>query len=623
MKKIILFSFILCYFIELNAQNDEIGSFPTSPRAEYAVDPSTNQKIKELFFVLQSDATKRHGKYQAFNSSDALVREGQYNKGTKHGLWKEYYFNPPNNLQCEGRYNGDVKSGKWTYYQDSKEKKLKEDVVFLEGGKKANLKRYHDNGVLAGAGDAEIRNGKFFENGSWTLYYRTGQKESEGSYIFVDGGGSSYKTGRWVTYWPNGNMKTDETFSGGRLEGKKTYFNENQDVEKYEYYSGGTLKSTENRFTFQKQKLDDAFIAAEKYKNSIPEIYNGDIQTLKKEYEVFINEKHDDANFQKGNDLIAKLTNINTIHDSLKLELENINKLKDKVTELYKTNYPEIFKAEVEPYFQQIAGYQKLGNIEQRLKGGQTLFAKLNDYIMKGEKIKSANETIKAKMPVVEQVLSPFTLIYSNEIAKFKATVDEYYKINNIDIKLAKADEIANQVNKYNENAETLKKIDTELITKSSIMIGYRDKFKAIFNNINPLLESGIEKYKSVNSIDEKIRQGESILRYIKRLEEDYLKLNEQTESIQAKNNEFNQVFKEDKDNRIVYSKGKIICDLYLDGIDKQAATNSRLNYGKYIISMLDKLIALAGKNNKELLDKLRDAEDAKQIRDAFGIQDN
>lgn len=603
----------------------EIGSYPTSPRAEYAIDPETNQKIKELYFVLKNDDTKQHGKYRAFNSENILIREGLYNKGQKYGIWKTYYTEPPNELRAEGRYTNNKKSGTWKYYYNTADKKLKEEVSYSENAQTITIKRFDASGLLTESGEAKNIRGKVCETGKWTYYYSGGQKKAEGMFQYAPSAQKSIKVNQWTTYYPNGAKKYEENYNAeGLLHGKKTYYKSNKEIEKYEHYSNGRLKSTENSLTFQKQKFEKLFAEAEKFKNGLNAVFENEIAELKKEYEACINApKKDEQNFKKGKKIMAQIEHINKQYDKL---IGLLNKLDEKAKNVilqYQKSFPEIYKNELLPYNNQVEAVRAIPYIAQIEEPAKKIIEKLEYYEKKIPQLKELDEYIlKKQSEIDEKYKTNFPLVYEKSVAPITQS-DEYKNEQNLNEKIEKGTKIKEELKKLDKHFEKIKTLDVEIVNQKVVVINYKKKYKAIFKNISPLIDNGLNKYQETENLDEKIKTGDALLKFLKRLEEDYREINSQMTEISTKWDNFTARFQnDDKDDKIIYRKAKILYELYLEAIEKQAASNSRLSYGKLTLKTLDKLLSFYGKDNSNLIKKLKKAESPKQIKETFGIED-
>jgi len=67
-----------------------------------------NRWDKEIYYVLKSDRSVRHGKYQRIGLNGQVNAEGNYKNGLKDSTWTEY--------MGKGTYTNGVKVGIWEYY---------------------------------------------------------------------------------------------------------------------------------------------------------------------------------------------------------------------------------------------------------------------------------------------------------------------------------------------------------------------------------------------------------------------------------------------------------------------------------------------------------------------------
>ena len=87
--------------------------------------------------------------------------------------------------------------------------------------------------------DGEYLDGE--KHGMWITYYANGNKRSEGRY---DRG---LKEGPWIQYWPNGNKKSEGTFKGGKFTGDYTAWHENASLQlrgRYNEHQGASADGT-------------------------------------------------------------------------------------------------------------------------------------------------------------------------------------------------------------------------------------------------------------------------------------------------------------------------------------------------------------------------------------------
>jgi antitoxin component YwqK of YwqJK toxin-antitoxin module len=77
--------------------------------------------------------------------------------------------------------------------------------------------------------DGEYLDGE--KHGLWITFYANGNKRSEGRY---DRG---KKEGPWIQYWPNGNKKSEGTFQDNRFTGQYTAYHENGNLQLHGVYN--------------------------------------------------------------------------------------------------------------------------------------------------------------------------------------------------------------------------------------------------------------------------------------------------------------------------------------------------------------------------------------------------
>jgi uncharacterized protein len=207
---------------------------------------------------------KREGKFQYFEMSNQLEREGNYIDGWAEGLWKGY---ENGKLDYVGRYLNNNFDSTWTYYNESG--KVSSTATYMRGernglsttqnaeGGPAIEKMYLSDDLVAfrtmRADGTWSDWTKFTGNASIVAYYSNGAKAIEEEYK------NGYITGPKRHYFSNGKVVSEFIFKNGDYEGPYVRYYANGKVrEKGEYRSDelhgklewynedGTLSKTEN-----------------------------------------------------------------------------------------------------------------------------------------------------------------------------------------------------------------------------------------------------------------------------------------------------------------------------------------------------------------------------------------
>lgn len=74
----------------------------------------------EVYYVLSSDTSVRHGSYKQIMYKKDILISGYYNMGVKDSLWSEYVWRGTKNGRCKIRCSGNYSNGKqigiWKFY---------------------------------------------------------------------------------------------------------------------------------------------------------------------------------------------------------------------------------------------------------------------------------------------------------------------------------------------------------------------------------------------------------------------------------------------------------------------------------------------------------------------------
>ena len=95
-----------------------------------------NPKFKEVYYVLRSDKSTRHGSYQKLGYKDAVLINGFYKNGVKDSVWNEYQWGGKTK-KSTGTYSGGKKVGVWEYFDhkgdpEQKYDHSKNEMVFFK-----------------------------------------------------------------------------------------------------------------------------------------------------------------------------------------------------------------------------------------------------------------------------------------------------------------------------------------------------------------------------------------------------------------------------------------------------------------------------------------------------------
>lgn len=112
-----------------------------------------------------------HGPYRKMQG-DALLEEGIFYKGTKHGRWMRYDRDHLL-LDKEKYYKGWPKESLIVYYDPAERKKIKEIIPVEYGEREGYYYRFHENGTIAVVGEFRWNE----RVGDWIENYESGRRK--------------------------------------------------------------------------------------------------------------------------------------------------------------------------------------------------------------------------------------------------------------------------------------------------------------------------------------------------------------------------------------------------------------------------------------------------------------
>lgn len=177
-------------------------------------------------------------------SDGALVRQLKINRrnaeGKLNGIYMDFYENYA--LKIEGFYSNGLKNGLFKYYSLNgdliRSELWKDDVLVIDtSGAKVNFKRYyHPNSLIVSREGLFLldtipvgRHNFFDNNGTYfqsIIYNTNGIRVFEGTFTL-----ENERTGFWVEYYDNGNIRSKGEYKNGMKTGKWEYFYYNGQLE--------------------------------------------------------------------------------------------------------------------------------------------------------------------------------------------------------------------------------------------------------------------------------------------------------------------------------------------------------------------------------------------------------
>lgn len=241
----------------------------------------------ELFQVVNYKNDFKHGKTFESNKEGRIIYELEYRQGVlikrtkinyidknglKQGLWREYYSN--DRVKTESTYldgqlhgyykefdvRGQLKLSKRYFKGEESIENLKENEEvqeqvqyyangkiqskggFLKGkpvgvhrtydetGKVVSSTVYDEDGNRVGEGLIEESGAR---KGNWRSFYENGKLQSEGTYT------KGRKTGKWVYYFENDSIEQTGSFRNGKLDGKWLWYYDTGELWREEQFLNG------------------------------------------------------------------------------------------------------------------------------------------------------------------------------------------------------------------------------------------------------------------------------------------------------------------------------------------------------------------------------------------------
>ena len=173
-------------------------------------------------------------------------------QGRKQGVWKKPYKGNAF-FQYVGQFKDDKPYGEFTYYYESG--RVESKMVFLNGGKVAYNTMYHESSGYIMAKGKYVNQQK---DSLWVYYDNKGQLKSQENYkngkldgqrvVYYEPINGQYRVakfeyytngvrdGQFKEYYPNTKLKAEGTYKDGNLNGTVKYYHGNGKLERIERY---------------------------------------------------------------------------------------------------------------------------------------------------------------------------------------------------------------------------------------------------------------------------------------------------------------------------------------------------------------------------------------------------
>ncbi len=213
---------------------------------------SLDQRIKESFFVRESDPMILDGAYTSYYFNGSVKSKGQYSNNKASGTWSYFFEN--GKLKMKSELFDDRDGAVWKYYFENGN--VSQEGIIENGMKIGLWLFYYESGQLKSKGFYD----KDKRNGNWNIYYEDNSLKAQAIYEkdvawyreFYPSGelkmegkiteGKSDST--WTHYYKNGVVKAKGEEKEGLKSGFWTYYHANGEKESEGFYKNGQKNGT-------------------------------------------------------------------------------------------------------------------------------------------------------------------------------------------------------------------------------------------------------------------------------------------------------------------------------------------------------------------------------------------
>ena len=207
--KIIFFLFFLC----------RISFLSSVIFAQQTIDYwDAEQKIKKA--ELNYSKGLQHGRFAWWDKKGTLIKESFYKLGMEDSISRLWY--ETGKIKSEEHWKNGKKHGKCIYRYANGQKA--QECFYTHNKPDSIWTGWHENGKLRSEEKFKAHEIKLktewesFRTGKWIYYYENGQKESEGNFL------NGKQEGHYTNWYDNGNKETEGDFKNDKKEGRWTYW---------------------------------------------------------------------------------------------------------------------------------------------------------------------------------------------------------------------------------------------------------------------------------------------------------------------------------------------------------------------------------------------------------------
>jgi hypothetical protein len=353
------------------------------------------------------------------------------------------------------------------------------------------------------------------KHGDYRMFSKEGTVLERGQYI------NGVKTGKWTVKNPSGNVITYGIYNkDGDLTGAVILYDNSGNFSKTEYYRSGL--TVQNDPGFQKEMIDSLFKITAKHNQGNGFLNGKKAAQLDSSVAIF-NKLPDNAEkFDKGSRLIYELLNYNElVYTSIETEKE-INRISQKIKELYKGKYYQVYQQNLRMAEKGIEDYSLNDTLSRKIEIAQNTIKLFQASENEIDTILIVFERIDRKLPpLCNNYKADYPLIYSRQVSKLEKNVENSGSNNSPGFVIKSCKLLTSRIDSLSSWYNRFKMTDSILLAEVPVLKNNINRnFPELTKDCIITLEKDISEYMKSDSAEQKLYQENKILKTL-----DYIEL--------------------------------------------------------------------------------------------------
>ena len=567
MKRIFVMLVLSIIVLKVSSQNRLVKIY---------YDEENKKKLKEAYFVSDTDSTLKQGDYKLFSIGGNEILSGKYDSGKKSGIWIERSL--LGKIESYGSYNKyEAFTGvKFIYDINNKLERIQyllndefnpnpfdyQSELIIGLNKKIEARKDESDFAISSELEKIVEKYNFYNS----LDFKD-EKFPVGDQLlllqikFLENSNITFSLKEKVSDIKDKlaqikNSKFNLSFTDKIItleDSLLSFKNAKKIISKNEIaYEIIYLSKTLDYFFGTIQDIDNKIesiytnVFTEEV-NNMPEFIRNKFSIINKQYEAYTNSKSIESKIRIGNDLLPKIEEALLAYKELSSVENVINEKFEHTQTKYKNQYNILHEAifsELEKNYRQ---YQVSERMKDKIATGSSLLKKLDYldslFIIFTEFDEQIDDNFKN---IRDNYLSSYPAIYKNKLPILEVQKINYNNETTLEKKLLIGNELSNKLNELSENLQTIRKND-KLIYEDfpKVRVSYKSNYRKIYKTEIIPLSNKISQYKHITKLSLKLDFGKKLCEKIIFIKENYDNIDIQEKEIKTKLPVIKQSFKE------------------------------------------------------------------------------